>query len=137
MKMNKIFLLAMALISIKAMANDNDTVLDNYFHAVTTGSAENILSCFSDDAVLESDSKKYIGKEQIRVFYEEGLLRCTKFYPMPGERAYGKNSIAVEIGLNCDGQINMVGDFFKFSNNKISSLHVYARKKMVSVQFRM
>lgn len=137
MKMINILLLTMALTSITTYANKDDIVLDNYFRAVTTRSAQNILSCFCDDAILESDSKTYIGKEQIRSFYEEGLLQCTKFFPMAGERAYGKNSIAVEIGLNCDGQINRVGDFFKFSNNKISRLHVYARKKMVNIQFRM
>jgi hypothetical protein len=111
---------------IKDKDKQLDTMLDSYFDSVRSQNIDSIMANFLSDAVIQANDRNYTGHDEIKQFYENGILKCTKFFPMPQKRHYmTNNSIAVEIGLNCDGNILMVGDFFYFKNNKISRLHVY------------
>ncbi len=107
------------------------SILDAYFHAVTTRNVENILNTFLEDASVQTAERAYNGRAQIREFYENGLLKCMDFYPMPQTRQQTTDSIAVEIGLNCDGAITIVGDFFYFKDDKIARLYVYTGPKII------
>ena len=101
-------------------------VLDRYFAAVSSKSIDAVLAVFDQDAVIVTAGGEYRGHEAIAAFYRNGIFQCKQFQPEPGPRYVWKNQIAVEIGLDCDGKIMRVGDFFTVQSGKLTRMVVYS-----------
>ena len=101
-------------------------VLDRYFAAVSSQSIDAVLAVFDRDAVIVTAAGEHRGHEAIAAFYRNGMFQCKQFQPEPGPRYVWKNQIAVEIGLDCDGKIMRVGDFFTVQSGKLTRMVVYS-----------
>jgi hypothetical protein len=100
--------------------------IDRYFEAVSHKNIDAVLSVFDEDAVISTAAGEYRGRDAIAGFYQKGIFQCGRFRPNPGPRYLWENHIAVEVGLDCDGKIKKVGDFFTVENGKITKLSVYS-----------
>jgi hypothetical protein len=101
-------------------------VLDRYFAAVSSKSVDAVLAVFDKDAVIVTAGGEHRGHDAISAFYRNGIFQCKQFRPEPGPRYGWQNQIAVEIGLNCDGVVRKVGDFFTAENGKLTRMVVYS-----------
>lgn len=111
------------------MTTTPEQVMQEYFKAVQSHSVDQILAVFTPDAIISTAAGDVVGQDKIREFYLNGVLQCQNFTPKPGPFFFsGKDGIAMEIVLDCDGVDKLVGDFFTIKDGKISSMRVYSGK---------
>jgi hypothetical protein len=100
--------------------------LDKYFDAITRKNLSEVLAVFDENAVISTTHGEFRGYVAISRFYLDGIFKYTSILPIPGPKFIWENQIAIEISLNCDGEIKKVGDFFTIDRGKITRMVVYS-----------
>jgi ketosteroid isomerase-like protein len=101
-------------------------VVTAYFAGVTAGDAAAVTALFAPDAVLRNAAGTLTGSEAIGRMYHGGLNAGTTMRPSPRRLLVDGDDVAVEIDLEVNGNVVVLGDFFTVRDGLISSLSIYS-----------
>lgn len=101
-----------------------DTV-DAYFAAIRTRDADALGALFTDDAQLVTLAGTFTGPDAIAGFYRDLAFAVDDLWPEPGPLMLDGDRVAVEIRLQMNGTVTLVGDFFTLRDDRITRLVIY------------
>ena len=101
-------------------------VVTAYFAGVTAGDAGAVTALFAPDAVLSNAAGTLTGSDAIGRMYEGGLTGTTTMRPSPRRLLVDGDDVAVEIDLQVNGDVVVLGDFFTVRDGLITRLAIYS-----------
>ncbi len=96
----------------------------DYFAAVTAQDPEMLGGLFSDDAVLDVDGDRRVGRDAVLSYYTERTFTFEDFRPAPRPLSVEGTTVTVDIDVHIGGADSTVRDVIETDGEHITSVQV-------------